>query len=83
MVVWVVQLNHNKHTKIAVVVSKRVNKKAIMRNKYKRQILANISQNLSKIPNKNHLIIISVKSNINKMNNNDLKIDILRFLNNF
>ncbi len=76
--VWVVKTPMSvQHTKIAVVVSKQVNKKAVVRNLYKRQILAVISQILPTIPIKNYLFVLSVKPDISKLTTKELKISLL------
>ena len=61
------------NTKIAVVASKKVTNKAVLRNLYKRRIWAVLKDFKGTIPNKQWLIVIQINKNIEKMSFLDLK----------
>ncbi|MEK7496940.1 MAG: ribonuclease P protein component [Patescibacteria group bacterium] len=65
--------NNPINTKIAVVASKKVTNKAVLRNLYKRRIWAILREFKGNIPPKNWLIVVQITSNIEKMEYGDIK----------
>ncbi len=74
------QLKSVENTKFAVVVSKQISKKAVDRNLYRRQILAIISQILTKIPPVGYLFVFTVNNRIKDFSYKQLKDCVLQLL---
>ncbi|MBR2803143.1 ribonuclease P protein component [Candidatus Saccharibacteria bacterium] len=65
--------NERGFTRIAVVVSKKIDKRAVVRNRIRRQIYEALRRNMDLIPNKHDYIFVVYSRDVTKMKVNELE----------
>ena len=78
--IFIIKKLENSNKNFAIVVSKKVDKRASARNKIRRQVKTVLLRNITNFSNGNYLIVVKHTSDITKIEFKELEQDLLKAL---